>query len=367
MRYIQKMAIHPGRVLAREINFLGISQVDLAKKAGVSGKLISDIINEKALISPDLASAFEDIIGGSSEFWLTLCSNYEAILSDNRKIKRAIDDSDKYESEIKNAYSELLSVGIVRKVSKTYEKIMELNRFWGITTLDDLPKFTQIAFRQNSDKKIDPYSLAAWLRYGDKIAISNNIAEYDQNKLRDSLPKLKEIILNTSNNSIEEVRHILATCGVILVTTKYFKCTYTNGATRWLKGNPVIQLSDRGKSDDIVWFTLFHEIGHILKHGKKDAFVSVDNMGKKTEKELEADLFASEQLIPKYVYDKFINDYYYSSQINSDNIEKFCKEYNISKSVLVGRLQKTGKIDYRSFNKYKVTIVMSTSLSQMIK
>lgn len=359
MRYTQRLAIHPGRVLAREIDFLSISQKELADKAGVSGKLISNIINEKALISVGLASSLEDIVGSSSEFWLSLCSNYESILSSNKKIADAKSISNKYHQSIKNVYSELLKVKMVLNVKQTFEKILELQKFFGITNLDSLQRFTQIAFRQNSRMKIDSYSLAGWLRYGDKKAIEANIiTEYSQTKLRNCLPEIKEEIIKNNSDSLKRVKEILAECGVILITTESFKNTYTNGASRWLSGKPLIQLSDRGKNDDIVWFTLFHEIGHILKHGKKNEFISFDHPDKKDGAEKEADLFASEQLIPSDIYTCFV-DRYAKKPITRFDIEVFCDNNHISKSIMVGRLQHDKIIRFDTFNNYKKKIIMS--------
>ena len=35
----------------------------------------------------------------------------------------------------------------------------------------------------------------------------------------------------------------------------------------------MVQLSLRGKFEDLLWFTFFHEAGHILLHGKKEVFI----------------------------------------------------------------------------------------------
>ncbi len=71
-----------------------------------------------------------------------------------------------------------------------------------------------------------------------------------------------------------------------------------HGATRWIKGHPVIQLSLLWKCDDQLWFTLFHELGHVLLHGRKELFL----LGEHTAAESEADDYASRLLIPgKYL------------------------------------------------------------------
>lgn len=360
MRYTIRKAIHPGRLLARELDYLNMTQIDLANKAGVSGKLISDVINGKALISAELASSLEDIIGGSSDFWLTLCANYQATIENNKKIEAAEACSEEFKEIIKKPYKELLKRGMVNKVELLYEKIIELQKYFGVTSLNDVKKYQAVAFRQTNNNKIDHYSLAAWLKYGEYLARKEDgIADYSPEKLKSSLSNIKKEIINTNNNSFHNVKNLLSRCGVILISTEYFPCTYTNGASRWIGDNPVIQLSDKGKKDDIVWFTLFHEIGHILKHGKKEEFISFEIESDES-KEIEADNFASEQLLPEKIYNEFINCHT-DKPISHSDIELFCEERRISKSILVGRLQKKGVVDYRYFNDYKRTVVMDNS------
>ncbi len=59
----------------------------------------------------------------------------------------------------------------------------------------------------------------------------------------------------------------------------------------------MILMSFRHRSDDQFWFTLFHEIGHLLLH--KDAtFVDQDDTSDDDQSEREANHFASACLIP---------------------------------------------------------------------
>lgn len=72
--------------------------------------------------------------------------------------------------------------------------------------------------------------------------------------------------------------------------------TDATGRYVWLeiKGVPCIQLAKKFESESDFWNTLFHEIGHIILHGKKDIFMENVNYGDKDpQKEKEADEFAS--------------------------------------------------------------------------
>jgi len=52
-------------------------------------------------------------------------------------------------------------------------------------------------------------------------------------------------------------------------------------------------MSIRWKYADIFWFSLFHEIGHLLLHRKKDIYVDFVEDDYNKEQETQADEFAS--------------------------------------------------------------------------
>ena len=87
---------------------------------------------------------------------------------------------------------------------------------------------------------------------------------------------------------------MLGSAGVKLVFTDTLSSAPVKGCARYIYGVPCIQLAKKIESEDDFWNTLFHEIGHILLHGKKDIFMENVNYGDKDpEKEKEADEFAA--------------------------------------------------------------------------
>ncbi len=94
-----------------------------------------------------------------------------------------------------------------------------------------------------------------------------------------------------------ELRRILAGCGVVLVLLPHFPKTNAHGATFWARPDKAILLmSMRGKWADIFWFSLFHELGHILLH-KKMTFIDARKVSPKLARlEKEADDFAAKRL-----------------------------------------------------------------------
>ena len=91
------------------------------------------------------------------------------------------------------------------------------------------------------------------------------------------------------------------------------------------------------------WFSLFHELGHIvLGHiGKTDEITEQD--------ENEADLWAKDELIPKEEFEQFKKTQDYSSISVCD----FANKIGIAPGIVVGRLQKERCITYNMLNELK--------------
>ena len=92
---------------------------------------------------------------------------------------------------------------------------------------------------------------------------------------------------------------------------------------------------------------MFHELGHVLKHGKKEQFLSMDKSDT-NEREKEANDFASEMLLSNKVYEEFLDNY--ASRIDKEKIMSFSNQHRISPSVLVGRMEHDGIVNYSIFS-----------------
>jgi len=107
----------------------------------------------------------------------------------------------------------------------------------------------------------------------------------------------------------------------------------------------LIQLSSRGKFEDLLWFTFFHEAGHILLHGKKEVFIEDDNQ--QADKENEADKFAANFLISPKEWRAFIRSSNYRS---TEGVKEFAKKIGIAPAIVVGLLQHQRMIPYTLLN-----------------
>ena len=72
----------------------------------------------------------------------------------------------------------------------------------------------------------------------------------------------------------EALRLSCAGAGVAVALVPGVEGCRASGVARWLSpSKALIQLSDRHKTEDHLWFTFFHEAAHVLLHGKKAVFM----------------------------------------------------------------------------------------------
>ena len=131
----------------------------------------------------------------------------------------------------------------------------------------------------------------------------------------------------------------LRRCGISYVLVPYLKNSYIYGATKWFTNeNVMLAMSNRTGKADMFWFTLFHELSHVLKEHKRYCLFQMDNM-----EDEEADDLASRILIPEYKWSDFISkaDYFSSFKIRS-----FAKSIDVPPFMIVGRLAKEKRIKY---------------------
>lgn len=350
-KYNPDLAIHPGLTLKEELDFLGLTQVELAQRSGLNTTHISQIINEVDSITPETAIKFELALGVSADFWNNLQKNYDlaiARIEAEKKILAEVSEAKKF-----NCYNELADLGYVEKTRDWAIKTKNLLKHFAINSFSLLPDVEQVAFRQASGS-FDNLSLAAWLRCGALEAKKIEVAQFSKSKIKEALPEFKKLTMLPDGFG-NKLQDLCASVGIALVFVPYFKNTKVNGASRWIGGKAVIQLNTKGSYSDIFWFTFFHEIGHILLHGIKDQFIDYTGMDK-DEKEREADEFASETLIPQREYDKLLS----MVVLNATRIDSFAHLNGIGKSIVYGRLAHDKVVSWKTIGRLRQKLVIKS-------
>jgi addiction module HigA family antidote len=73
------LAIHPGEILAEELDARGITQRTLAAQMGRSPQVVNEIIRGKKSITAEAALGLERALGIAARVWLNLQVEYELV------------------------------------------------------------------------------------------------------------------------------------------------------------------------------------------------------------------------------------------------------------------------------------------------
>lgn len=338
--FMPDIAIPPGETLQEYLNSLSMTQVDLAKRTGLTTKTINEIIKGKAPITPETALKLESVFSTPASFWNNLEANYQETRA-RLQAEKNIDDETKIARII--PYPELAKRGFVKSTIKPKEKVVYLRQFFGVASLDYIPDVLPVAFRKQDNESSSHYALASWIRMGELMAGEIETLTFSEKKLKEKIPAFRALTMQEDEDFEPLLEDLCASCGIAFVTVPHLPKTYANGATKWLNpGKAMVQLSNRYKYADIFWFSFFHELGHILLHSKKESFAET---GEKTGEEAEADRFASECLIPGAKYKAFVS----KNRLTRDSITRFAHDVGIDPGVVVGRLHHDAKIGWSDF------------------
>jgi len=332
------LAIPPGEYLEEVIVELGMTKKELARRMNRPAPKLSAIFAGDKAITPDTALQLEKVVGVPAHIWTGLEAEYRLTLARNQEIQEM--QRLRAESNLitKYCYSELVKLGYVAKKTKPIKKVQELQRFFGVTSLMNIPalKRYQVAFRQGKGKR-SPEAIAAWLRIGELQGQKAESKRFSKHAFKDALPTIRSMTQMSPDRFEIQLPQILLDAGVVFVLCPHLPGTSVNGATFWLGQNKaVLMLTIRGSWADIFWFSLFHEIGHLLLHGKQMVFLEgEDRENELDEFEREADQLAADTLIPPDEYEAFVG----TKAFYPRTIKDFARRLGVDPGIVVGRLQ----------------------------
>lgn len=352
-QYLPDYTVTPGEVLDYELGLRRMSRAELAKRTGLSEKHVNAILKGKGstIITPETALKLERAVGMPADYWLNLEAHYQetrARLAEQMRLEKDL-------GWLKRIpVAEMSKRGWIKKYKEKRAQLDEALRFFGIASVaqwEELWPQVAVAYRQHGKQQILPEAVSVWLRQGEIEAAAVECRPFDKTAFRMVLMEIRALSNEPDPKIfIPELQSHCAQAGVAVVFVCGLPKTGLSGATRWLNPDKaLIQLSLRYKSNDHLWFTFFHEAGHILLHGKKKLFLEGAN-GMDENRESEADAFARDHLIPQRAYRDFLN----AGDTSLSAIQTFADHIGIAPGIVVGRLQHAGLLPHTHGNGLKI-------------
>lgn len=349
------LIIHPGETIADVLKERGITQAELAAQTGVTPAFISNVISGNKDISANFAFALEYALNVPKSFWLNLQANYDAELLEANEEDTITDSEYDIREELADVVRYLRKTGKMPGGENKTKSILSLRKALQISNIANLKDIVPTgAFRMAASQAINPYVLGAWIRLCQITGEKHNVGtEFAEDRIDSLVLELKKVMRNRNADIQNDLKEIMAGYGIDFSVVKNFRGAPVQGYIS-LKSDGVYRmiLTIRGAYADIFWFSLFHELGHIMNGDVKDGSGFID-YGCAGSKEKAADLFAVNHLIDSEAYRIFISDGDYSAEA----ISAFSRTQNIMPFIVIGRLQKEGILKYYQYSELKIRYV----------
>lgn len=352
-QYTPDIASAPGETLAEMLEDRGMSQAELADRMGRPKKTINEIIAAKAELTPETALQLERVLGVPASFWGNLERNYREYLARAAEMNVLREHADWPRNF---PMRQMEAFGWIMCPADKTARVRTFLDYFGVSSIAQWEtRYAEALAAFRLPKKFEPdiYALTAWLRAGEREALSIECEPFSPGEFRGMLQEARSLTLESDPDVfVPRLRTLGSQCGVAIIFVPELKGSRACGATRWLgPTKALIQLSLRYKSNDQLWFTFFHECGHIELHGKREAFVEVarGSSGSKAREE-EANKFAADLLIPRSAMRRFLD----AGDLSERGVVAFAKSVGIASGIVVGRLQHDGELEFSELNQLKI-------------
>ena len=347
----------PGWSIEDILEERGISRQAFADRMGSPLTRINEIIKGTGTIDVQTAVQLERVLGAPADFWMRRETRYRANLASIEKAKQ-LDSETPWLQEL--PIQDMKKLRWISADSGKGRTVLDCLQFFDVDTVDAWRKRCDhmvAAFRSSKNVKESRGAVAAWLRQGEIEAEKQLCLPFDREALLSTLNGLRRHTLEDKPTIfVPIIQEACARCGVAVVFVPAPTGCPASGATRWLgQSKAIVQLSLRYKSNDHLWFTFFHEIGHVILHKRSIAFFEL-NGGSTSTLEGQADIFARDMLIPPKAAVR-LRDLAHSST----RVQLFARDISVAPGIVVGRLQHDGIVPWNRMNELKIRYTWNNS------
>ncbi|KWX65607.1 ImmA/IrrE family metallo-endopeptidase [Mycobacterium sp. NAZ190054] len=332
-----------GELLGDELDARGWSQADFAAVIDRPTQFVSEIVTGKKEITRESAAQIGAAFNQSPQYWLNLQDQYFlAEQEKNQTTKARLSDVRRRARLNELAPIQLLQKRKILTGSTLDELEAEVMDLFELTSINDHPELGAAAKRTNHGEDITMLQ-QAWVACVRKQARKlPPVVEYSPEMLAQLAASLPRSVRTAED--FTTLPDQLRDAGVRLVYVEALPGAKIDGCALFVDGYPVIGLSGRGKRLDKVLFTLLHEIAHILRGHVDDGPIVEDlddSHAQESNREKEANDGAGSWIFP-HGWPSV------PSRINAAWVEQTATRFGLAKIVLIGHLQKRGRLDWRT-------------------
>ena len=328
----------------------GVTPDHLAGHLNGGMDTLRQIFHGTSAIDYNTAKVLSDYLGGTTTFWLTRQDNYE------KALVQAVENLE--ESDAEDWMTQVLAPGVGPRgrLTETNRRNQLRHRlaFYSVGTkrawnlrYGSLREETRYRTSPSYSSLDGPLSL--WLRQGELEAELVSTQTWNPDELQARISPIRRLSkISRPMRFLPKLQALCAEAGVALVFVRAPRGCRVSGASRLVTPEKaMILVSFRFRSDDQFWFTVFHEIGHLILH-QGMTFVDDDRTDHQSDYEWQANQFASSCIIPPLREAEFE-----SLTADKDSVLRFSVSIDVAPGLTVGQMQHRRMIGYNRLNSLK--------------
>jgi HTH-type transcriptional regulator/antitoxin HigA len=337
----------PGRTIRTRLDEIGLGVPEFAERLGTPVPVALGLLDGQETITIDLARRLSGLLGASAEFWVARDCQYR---DDLVRV-----ETSQWLEEL--PVREMTKFGWIPPQPDGASRADACLSFFGVGDLAQWrsayePVLAATRMRTSTIMPSRRPAVAAWLRKATQDADTIATAPWDATALQNSLDAVKALTrVKHPGIFLPRLQSLLASSGVALVVLRALPGCPASGAALFLSPDrAMIAVSGRFLADDQFWFTVTHEIGHLLLHQLDHAILDDPSSpgGADAPEEQEANQFAAETLLPAGIRAQVP-----AWALTVRDVISLAQAAGVSPGIVVGQLQFTGRVGYDQLNSLK--------------
>lgn len=340
----------PGHTIVSILEERELTVEQFARQIGRSAAVAQKILDGAHAIDADLARQLASTVGASETFWISREHDYRASIAPPEDV--SVTSLSDLIGRL--PVGDMQKFGWIGKTRSRDDQIAECLSFFAVSTLAQWQGRYENAFQHAAYRRSTAYAscevaTTAWLRQGEIETQYDEVAVWSPKVLESQIPHFRRLTWYKSPALfLPKLKEAFAEAGVKFAIVRAPKGCSASGAVRILSDDtPHIQLSFRYLSDDQFWFSLFHEIAHLLLHYDKMPILENTELTE-DECEREANEYAAQVIVPMPYREEFL-----SLGGSRFPIINFAKKVGIAPGLIVGQLQHEGIIRFNQMQHLK--------------
>jgi HTH-type transcriptional regulator/antitoxin HigA len=347
----------PGYFIREQMDLREWTQNDLAEVLGITVKHLNKIIQDKQPLTLEMAKILGQVFNTSPQYWINIDTGYRLWNSQEITIEEK-------EADIKSLIYERMPVkdmlvkGWLHPFKTASELKSQVLKFWEWENLDfsviDKQYLPCLTRKSDAYNQFNASYAITWYKKAMNEAKSFKHLTYKKSALEKLFNKISDYTVK--ENGINQFIKDLSNTGVIFFVLPHLQKTYLDGAAFLSGKNPVIVYTGRYKRIDNFWFTIAHEISHVLMHLDSKTPFFLDDLRSGIINKMEAE--ANEMAAEKLKHNEILNYLEPSLKyLTTDKVEECAANFNIHPSIIIGKLAHAKKISYSNQSLYNENVL----------